>query len=136
MNNRNPLKDLPKHFQEEEKQLKSVGINSWDQLKDLKDTDLFSLVKNSLATTQNLKRLRGMASLICDADISLSEAALLLHAGIPSIQALKELTPAQLINKVGRLERQLRTRRNAVLDIKKANTWIEHAKRANPELTH
>ena len=86
------LKDLPKHFQEEQKQLLEQGITDWISLKNLKDEELFLIAQKGLATTKNLMRLRGIATLICDINISHPEAALLLHSGIASVKALASLT--------------------------------------------
>ena len=130
-----PLKDLPKHFQEELKQLQEKGIDNWYLLKKLNDSDLFLLTQKSLATTRNLRFLRGMASLICEINLSQSEAALLLHSGVPSVEVLASLTPSEVIHKIERLERQLKTGRKTYVDLKTASNWIESAKRANSELT-
>ena len=129
------LENLPKHLREEIKQLQGRGINDWLSLKALKDKELFALGRKSLATTRNLKLLRGMATLICQINVSESEAALLLHAGISSIEALTSLTPSELVNKVGRLERQLNTGRKPYVDLRVAKSWIQSAERANSELT-
>ena len=130
-----PLKNLPANFREEEKQLLSHGINNWFSIKSLTNDQLSIVVKNSLATTRNLKRLRGMANLICEINLSQPEAALLLHAGIPSTKVLASLTPQELMTKTSRLERQLRTGENPYLTLTKALDWIKSAKRANSELT-
>ena len=130
-----PLKDLPNHFQEELKQLQGIGINNWSSLKKLNDSELFSLSQNTRATQRNLKFIRGMATLICEIDLSQSEAALLMHAGIASIEALASLTPSEVLQKTGRLERLLKTGRKPYVDMKLAKYWIKSAKRANSELT-
>ncbi|WP_320667797.1 DUF4332 domain-containing protein [Prochlorococcus sp. MIT 1307] len=130
-----PLNDLPQHFHEEEKQLRALGIHNWLSLNSLKEEELLILAQKSRATTRNLKRLRGMARLICEINLSQSEAALLLHAGIASTKALASLTPQELIRKTGRLERQLNTGKEPFVDLPKAQKWIKIAKRANSELT-
>ncbi len=129
------LKNLPKHLQEEVKQLLRQGIQDWYSLKCLKKSDLYVLSKNSRATPRNLEFLHGMATLICKMNLSQSEAALLLHAGIATTEALASLTPSELILKTGRLERQLKTSRKPYVDLKLAKFWIERANRANCELT-
>ena len=129
------IKNLPKHLHVELKQLQARGIYDWLSLKELKETELFALSQNSHATTRNLKFLRGMANLICQINLSESEAALLLHAGIGSVAILKSLTPSQLVHKVGRLERQLNLNRKPYVDLKIAKNWIKSAERANSELT-
>ncbi len=130
-----PLINLPKNFNFEEKKLISEGIDSWFLLKELSDGDLVELAQTSLATQRNLKSLRSMSTFICDIDLSQSEAALLIHSGIPTIKALASLTPQELIHKIGRLERLLNTGRNPLIDIPKALSWIKNAKRANTKLT-
>ena len=135
MPNTKALKDLPKHFQEEEKQLLKHGINNWISLKNLKDEDLFTIAQEGLATTKNLMRLRGMARLITEIKISQSEAALLLHSGIASSKALASLTPLEVIKKTERLKRQLYKENGNLIDLAKANSWVKKAKRANRELT-
>ena len=51
--------------------------------------------------------------------------------GVP----LSSLTPSQVIERTGRLERQLNLGRKPYLDIRVAKKWVENAKRANSELT-
>ena len=75
-----------------------------------------------------------MATLICGINVSQAEAALLLHAGIASIETLASLTPSELIQKTGRLERQLNTGRKSYLDLPKAKEWIKNAKNADSAL--
>ncbi len=130
-----PLKDLPKHFQEEEKQLHAYGIFDWNSLKNLKDEDLFLITQRSLATSKNLFRLRGMATLIGELNLSQAEAALLLHSGIPSAKALASLTPLEVIKKTSRFTRQLYRENGNLINLVKVNSWIKNAKRANRELT-
>ncbi len=123
-----PLQDLSKNFHEEEKLLLAHGISTWFSLKSLTDRQISALVKNGRGTSRNFKRLRGIATLVCDLNLSQANAALLMHAGIASITALASLTPQELIQKTGRLERQLRTGREPVLDLTKAHSWIQKAK--------
>jgi hypothetical protein len=126
---------LSRHFQDEVRQLKSKGFKNWESLVSLQDKDLYVLAQKSRATTRNLKILRGMASFICQINLTQSEAALLLHAGIASLNSLSSLTPSQVIERTGRLERQLNLGRKPYLDIRVAKKWVENAKRANSELT-
>ena len=49
------IKDLPKHFKEEAKQLRAKGINDWLSLRDLTDSELFVLTQKSRATNKNLR---------------------------------------------------------------------------------
>ena len=66
-----------------------------------------------------------MATLICEINLSQPEAALLLHAGIPSVKVLASLTPQEVLQKTGRLERQLNTGKKSCLDLSKALNWIK-----------
>jgi len=119
---------LPDNFNAEKEILLSLGINSWIQIKDLKDNQIFKIVKTTLATERNLKRLRCIAMFICEIRISQEEAAILMHSGIASIKALSSLTPQELSNKTGRLERLLNTGRKPAIDLKKASLLIKKAK--------
>ena len=123
-----PFKNLPKNFHEEEKQLLSKGINTWLSLKSLKDEEFSALALSGRSTTRNLKRLRGIATLICEINLTQADAALLLHSGISSVEALAKLTPQELIHKTGRLERQLNTGRKPIVNLTIANSWIQKAK--------
>ncbi len=129
MSNEGQITGLPTNFSTEEKQLLSKGIKSWSSLKCLTDEEIISLVKTGLGTIKNFNRLRGIATLICEMDISLGDASLLLHAGISSVNALAILTPQELINKTGRLERQLQTGRRPFFDLVKANHLIKKARK-------
>ena len=128
MRSEKELLGLPKNFREEEKQLLKKGINSWISIKSLKDEEISTLVQEGCGTTRNLKKIRGIASLMYEMKISQYDAALLIHAGIPSLNALAALTPQELLHKTGRLERQLNTKRKPVVDLKKAFKWIQEAK--------
>ena len=122
------MRNLSKNFKEEEKSLRLRGINSWDSLMNLKDHEINEIIKTSRSTNRNLKRLRCIAMLIHEIDLSQGEAALLMHSGICSSKALINLTPQELLNKTGRFERQLRTGRDPLVDLQKANSWIKRAK--------
>ena len=128
INSKSYLKNLSQSFKEEEKSLLLKGINSWSSLKDLKDEDINEIVKNSLSTSRNLRRLRCLAILINDLELRSEEAALLMHSGIATVKALAALTPQELLTSTGRLERLLNTGREPVVDLKKAHSWIQKAK--------
>ena len=129
------LEGLSKNFKDEVKQLHSKGLNNWESIRNLEDKELYYLAEKNLASIRNLKILRGMAQFICQINLSQAEAALLLHAGISSLATLTSLTPSELVQRTGRLERQLNLGRKPYLDIRIAKKWIENAKRANSELT-
>ena len=128
LTNKSFFANLPRNFHAEANSLRLKGIKSWTSLKDLKNEEINEITRSSLASSRNLKRLRCIANLICELNVSPEDAALLMHSGIASIKALASLTPQELLLKTGRLERLLRTGRKPVVDLKKANSWIQIAK--------
>ncbi len=72
--------------------------------------------------------MRGIAVLITELKLPPSEAALLIHAGLSTPKAIASATPQEIVQKTGRLERQLRTGRDPIVDLVKANYWIRLAK--------
>ena len=122
------LNHPPKHFEKEIKVLNSIGIDSWKRLKDLTDINLYKLVSRYNCSVNNLKKLRGVASLICELNIPQEEAALLIHSGIGSCSALAKYTPHELVNRAGRLERKLMTGRDPLINLRKASQLIDKAK--------
>lgn len=120
--------DLPENFREEKKTLQLLGINSWSKLKDLEDYEIFKIVKSSLSTSRNLKRLRCIAMFIYELEVSQEDAALLMHSGVSSIKSLAELTPHELLKRMGRLTRILNIPQERSLNLKKTNYLIQKAK--------
>ena len=94
----------------------------------LTDNEINQITQKTFATRKNLRRLRCIAILICELEISQGEAALLMHSGVASSKALASLTPQELFNKTGRLERALKTGRKPIVDLEKAHLLIEKAK--------
>ena len=131
MNKKIIIKGLPKTFHYEAKILLSNGIDSWECLVKITDNKINDLIHRNLGSIRNLKRLRCIAYFICTLDIELSEAALLMHSGMISSEAISRLTPQELIQKTGRFERILNTDRIPLIDLKKAHFLIEKAKKAN-----
>ena len=129
MNNKSLLKDLPKAFYQEEKILLSNNIKTWDSLLSISDEEIHKLIHGSLGSVRNIKRLKCIAYFICTLDIQLNEAALLMHSGIISNNAISRLSPQELVQKTGRFERILQTGRISVIDLKKAKFLIEKAKK-------
>ena len=129
MNSKSLFKDLPKAFYQEEKILLSNNIKTWNSLSSISDEEIHHLIYGSLGSVRNLKRLRCIAYFICTLDIQLNEAALLMHAGLISNKAISRLTPQELVHKTGRFERTLRTGRIPIIDLKKAHSLIEKAKK-------
>ena len=120
--------ELPQSFRREKQELERAGINHWSVLRDLSDLELSQLARSGQASARNLKRLRGMAHLICGLDLPPQDAALLMHAGIATPAALAACSPERLVRQTGRLERSLGTKRPAVVDLKVAGDWIRRAK--------
>lgn len=127
-----PIGDLPQSFRDEQRQLDAEGITTWGELRALTDLELSRLARSGRATARNLKRLRGMADLVCCLNLAPADAALLMHAGIATVPALAAATPQVVVNRTGRLERQLRSRRAPVVDLAVARRWIVAAQRWQP----
>ena len=122
------IQELPQSFRREKKELDQAGINHWSAIRDLTDLELSQLARSGQASPRNLKRLRGMAHLVCGLDLPPQDAALLMHAGIATPAALAACSPERLVRQTGRLERSLGTKRPAVVDLKVAGDWIRRAK--------
>ena len=129
MRNDHPLQDLPQSFKDEHKQLMNNGIDSWREVMRLDDSDISRMVREGRSSARNFKRLRGIATLVCDLDLAPQDAALLMHSGIATVTALASSTPERLVHQTGRLERSLGSGRRAVVDLKLAQTWIQTARR-------
>lgn len=123
-----PFNDLPQSFRREQQELVRAGITTWPAVQAIDELQLSRLARSGLASARNLKRLRGIATLVCALDLPPQDAALLMHAGIASIPALASCTPERLVRQTGRLERSLGTRRQAVVDLNVARGWINRAK--------
>ena len=129
MNNKLFLKNIPKSFYQEEKILFDNNIKTWDSLLSLTDEQINKMIYGSLGSVRNLKRLKCIAYLICTLGIELNEAALLMHSGLISNKAISRLSPQELVKMTGRFERFLKTERIPLIDLKKAYTLIEKAKK-------
>ncbi len=120
--------DLPGNLKPEAKELISYGVNDWLSLSKLSDEQIFNLVKNGKSTKRNLYRLRAMAVLISEIDLPQAEAALLIHSGISTARAISALTPQELFQKTGRLERNLKTGRKPLIGLQRAGELIRRSK--------
>jgi hypothetical protein len=127
-----PFTDLPTSFREEKRVIEQAGLASWSALRDLDALALSQLARQGRATARNLRRLQGIAALVCDLDLAPADAALLMHAGLATIPALAAASPQDVVNRTGRLERQLRTGRPPVVDLAVAQRWIQRARRWQP----
>ena len=122
------IQDLPQSFRREKQELDRAGINRWSRIRALTDLELSQLARSGQASARNLKRLRGMADLVCGLNLPPQDAALLMHAGIANPAALATCSPERLVRQTGRLERSLGTSRPAVVDLRVANDWIQRAR--------
>jgi len=122
------IQGLPQSFRREQQELDRAGIDRWSAIRDLSDLELSRLARSGQASARNLKRLRGMAALVCELNLPPPDAALLMHAGIATPTALAACSPERLVRQTGRLERSLGTRRPAVVDLRVASDWIQRAR--------
>ena len=76
------IQDLPQSFRREIQELDRAGIHRWSSIRALTDLQLSQLARSGQASPRNLKRLRGMADLVCGLELPPQDAALLMHAGI------------------------------------------------------
>jgi len=124
--------DLPASFRDEQRELEKAGICSWPELRALDEQSLSRLARSGRATARNLRRLQGIAVLVCDLELTPPDAALLMHAGLATVTALAAASPQELVTRTGRLERQLRSGRPPVVDLVVAQRWIQRARRWQP----
>ena len=122
------IQELPQSFRREQQELDRAGINRWSTIRGLTDLELSQLARSGQASARNLKRLRGMANLVCVLNLPPQDAALLMHAGIATPAALAACSPERLVRQTGRLERSLGTGRPAVVDLRVASDWIQRAR--------
>ena len=122
------IQELPQSFRREQQELDRAGINRWSTIRGLTDLELSQLARSGQASARNLKRLRGMANLVCGLNLPPQDAALLMHAGIATPAALAACSPERLVRQTGRLERSLGTGRPAVVDLRVASDWIQRAR--------
>jgi hypothetical protein len=126
-----PLRSLPRHFRPEVRRLEQAGVRRWEELAALRDAQLRSLAAAGTASEARLRRLRGQAQLVVEVGLAPADAALLLHAGIPSRQALAEADPQRLLLQVGRLQRTLAGDSLPPIDRALVRDWIRRARRAS-----
>ena len=128
MTEENFLEILPDNFRHEKSFLIKNSLDDFKKLSNLKDSELHSIQKYaSLCTLNNLKKIRAIAIFKNELSISPHEAYLLLHCGIGSIKSLSILNPHDLKDRIGRLERSLRTKTLTKLTIPILKDWIKRA---------
>ena len=119
---------LPAHFRSEERRLRRCGIDSWEELAALTDRELRELAAPGQASEARLRRLRGQAQLVVTVGVAPAQAALLLHAGIGSAEALVQASPDQLLRQLGRFQRQLLGAASSPISPTLLRRWIAAAR--------
>ena len=124
------LEILPENFRHEKSFLIKNKLNDFKKLSQLNDKEL-NIIQNtySLCTLNNLKKIRAIAIFKKELSISPHESYLLLHCGIGSIKSLSILNPYELQERIGRLERSLRTKTETKITLSILKNWIERAKK-------
>ena len=124
----NFLEVLPENFRHEKSFLIKNKLNDFKKLSKLSDSELNIIQKSySLCTLNNLRKIRAIANFKNELSISPYESYLLLHCGIGSIKSLSILNPYELKDRIGRLERTLRTKTQTKITIPILKDWIKRA---------
>ena len=128
MSNKTFLDFLPLNFRHEKSFLIQSNLLDFEKLSNLTDFEINHIQKKfPLCTLNNLKKIRTIAIFKKEISIPPQEAYLLLHCGIGSIDALSRLTPYELENKIGRLERSLRVKTRTNITYSVLKDWIKRA---------
>tara|TARA_B100000401_G_C52706298_1_gene671608 strand:- start:356 stop:760 length:405 start_codon:yes stop_codon:yes gene_type:complete len=118
---------LPSNFRHEKSFIQKNQFD-YERLSKLNDFEINIIQKDfPLCTLNNLKKLRAISIFIRDISISPSEAYLLLHCGVHSIDSLSRLTPYELEQKIKRLERNLRVKIETKITLSILKKWIHKA---------
>ena len=124
----NFLEVLPENFRHEKSFLIENKLNDYKKLSHLKDSELNIIQKSSsLCTLNNLRKIRAIAIFKNKLSISPHQSYLLLHCGVSSIKSLSILSPSDLIERIGRLERSLRTKTKTKITLPILRNWIKRA---------
>ena len=122
------LEILPENLRHEKLFLIKNKLNDFKKLSHLKDSDLNIIQKScTLCTLNNLRKIRAIANFKNKLSISPYESYLLLHCGIGSIKSLSILNPYDLKERIGRLERTLRTKTQTKITLTTLKVWINRA---------
>ena len=122
------LENLPENFRHEKSFLIKNNLNDSEKLSQLSDYELTFIQKShSLCTLNNLKKIRAIAIFKNELSISPNESYLLIHCGIGSIKSLSILNPYVIKDRIGRLERSLRTKTQTKISISILKDWIKRA---------
>ena len=122
------LEVLPENFRHEKSFLIKNKLNNFKKLSQLTDSELNNIQNSySLCTLNNLRKIRAIANFKNDLSITPYESYLLLHCGIGSIKSLSILNPYDLKERIGRLERSLRTKTQISITLPTLKDWINRA---------
>ena len=122
------LEVLPENFRHEKYFLIKNKLNDFRKLSQLSDTELNRIQKlYALCSLNNLKKIRAIANFKSNLSITPYESYLLLHCGIGSIKSLSNLNPYDLKERIGRLERSLRTKTQTNITLSSLKDWIKKA---------
>ena len=122
------LEILPENFRHEKSFLIKKKLDDFKRLSQLSDSELNIIQKShSLCSLNNLRKIRAIANFKNELSISPYESYLLLHCGIGSIKALSNLNAYDLKERIGRLERSLRTRSQTNISLLTLKGWIKKA---------
>ncbi len=123
------LEVLPENFRHEKYFLIKNKLNDFKKLSQLSDSELNNIQKlYALCSLNNLKKIRAIANFKSNLSITPYESYLLLHCGIGSIKSLSNSNPYDLKERIGRLERSLRTKTQTNITL---STLKELIKKAN-----
>ena len=125
---KNFLEVLPENFRHEKSFLIKNKLNDFDKISQLNDYELNIIQKShSLCTLNNLRKIRAIAIFRKELSLSPQESYLLLHCGIGSIKSLSVLNPSDLQERIGRLERSLKTKTQIKITLSILKDWIKRA---------
>ena len=122
------LEVLPENFRHEKSFLIKNKLNDFKKLSQLTDSELNNIQNSySLCSLNNLRKIRAIANFKNELSITPYESYLLLHCGIGSIKSLSILNPYDLKERIGRLERSLRTKTQISITLPTLKDWINRA---------
>ena len=122
------LEVLPENFRHEKSFLIKNKLNNFKKLSQLTDSELNNIQNTySLCSLNNLRKIRAIANFKNELSITPYESYLLLHCGIGSIKSLSILNPYDLKERIGRLERSLRTKTQTKITLATLKDWIKRA---------
>ncbi len=122
------LEVLPENFRHEKSFLIKKKLNDFKKLSLLNESEMNNIQKScSLCTLSNLRKIKAIAIFRNELSISPYESYLLLHSGIGSIKSLSILNPYDLKERIGRLERSLRTKTQTKITLTILKNWIKRA---------